>query len=140
MPGLNEIAKEAGLNPVEDPETGRKINTSDVLDEFFKKVLEHCAAGETVRIKNFGTFRMRTYKGRTLKSPLMDGGEITFDDTQSLRFHQSQVAKRTLNELAPPSEQKPKKSSNGAKGKKKTTKKKAGKKVTKKTKRAKGRA
>lgn len=106
MPGLNDIAKEAGLNPVkvtEEVKEGRRknVDTTEQLEKLFELIIQRCSEGETVRIKNFGTFRMRTMKGRTLKSPLMEGGQITFPDTQVLRFHQSTVAKKLLNELSP---------------------------------------
>lgn len=133
MAGLSDIAKEAGLNPVRIPPDADKarlknLDTSIPLEEFFNLIIAKCAAGETVRIKNFGTFKMRTMKGRTLKSPLMEGGEISFPDTQVLRFHQSQVAKGKLNELAP-TDEKPKTSKKTSKkaGKKKVSKKKRNK-------------
>ena len=132
MAGLSDIAKEAGLNPAKIPEDAdlkrlKNLDTSIPLEDFFNLIIAKCAAGETVRIKNFGTFRMRTMKGRTLKSPLMEGGEISFPDTQVLRFHQSQVAKGKLNELAPadeaPAKKATKKASKGKGGKKKVSKK-----------------
>lgn len=106
MAGLNDIAKEAGLNPVKIPEEAdtkrlKNLDTTIPLEDFFSLIIAKCAAGETVRIKNFGTFKMKTMKGRTLTSPLMEGGEISFPDTQVLRFHQSAVAKGQLNKLAP---------------------------------------
>jgi len=98
MAGLHDIAKEAGLNPLRDDEHGIRIDTTEVVEDFFDKIIEHCRNGETVRIKNFGTFKARVYKGRTLKSPLLEDGEITFGDQLVLRFHQSLVAKRKLND------------------------------------------
>lgn len=102
MAGLADIAKEAGLNPVVDPNTGKKIWTNEVLERFFELILERVASGERVHIKNFGSFSMKLYRGRTLNSPLMEDGEVTFGDRQTLRFSQSQKAKAKLNELAPP--------------------------------------
>lgn len=131
MAGMSEVAREAGLNPVEDPNSGKKIWTSDVLDRFFELVVQKCAEGETVRIKNFGSFSMKTFPGRTLKSPLMEGGEVTFPDTQVLRFSQSSVAKALLNKLAPPDGKKPKASAKKAGSAKKKTGKKTGKKPKK---------
>jgi len=109
MAGLNDIAKEAGLNPykpdpTQDLSRVKNLDTTKELEDFFNLILKKCAEGETVRIKNFGTFRMKTMKGRTLKSPLMEGGQITFPDTQVLRFHQSAVAKQSLNDMAPADE------------------------------------
>lgn len=125
MAGLNDVAREAGLNPAEDKKTGKKLNTSEALEDFFNLIIKKCSEGQTVRIKNFGTFRMRTMKGRTLKSPLMEGGEISFPDTQVLRFHQSGIAKGKLNELAPTGDtvEPKKKTGKKKKGKKKLSKK-----------------
>ncbi len=122
MAGMADIAKEAGLNPVVDPETGRKIHTNEVLDRFFEIILEKVAAGERVHIKGFGSFSMKLYKGRTLNSPLMEGGEVTFNDQQTLRFSQSSLAKAKLNELAPPEGKKKKSKKSSKKGKKSTKK------------------
>lgn len=131
MAGMNEIAREACLNPVTIDDgvynsRGKNLDTTEQLERLFELIIEKCAEGDTVRIKNFGTFKMRTMKGRTLKSPLMPDGEVTFPDTQVLRFHQSTVAKEKLNQLSPavPVEAK--------KAKKKPTKNKAKKKVVKK--------
>lgn len=132
MAGMSDIAREAGLNPVIDPNTGKKIWTNEVLDRFFELILEKCAEGERVHIKNFGSFTMKLFKGRTLTSPLMEGGEVTFSDSQTLRFSQSSVAKAKLNELAPPDGKKSKKNKKGTKGAKAAPKK--GKKSSKKPK------
>jgi nucleoid DNA-binding protein len=118
---LHDIAKEVGLNPIKDDENGIRLDTSEVLEDFFNTIIEHCKNGETVRIKNFGTFKARVYKGRTLKSPLLEDGEITFGDQLVLRFHQSLVAKRRLNDGYVPEGEKPKKAA--AKKGKKTAKK-----------------
>ena len=90
-----------------------------MLERLFELIIARCANGETVRIKNFGTFKMRMMKGRILKSPLMEGGEIEFPDTQVLRFHQSTVAKEMLNKLAPTDKAKKKAKGEAAKAKKK---------------------
>lgn len=138
MAGLNDVAKQAGLNPV-DAGDGRKVPTNDVLQKFFDLILEKCANGESVRITGFGTFKARIHKGRTLKSPLLENGEITFEDALVLRFTSSAVAKRKLNVNFTPGdtlgESTPKKDT--AKKSKTTAKKGAAKKTSKKSKKGK---
>lgn len=106
MAGLTDLAKEAGLSPFSPTnEPGKSFNTSAAIEKFFALIVQKCLEGETVRIKDFGTFRSTIYKGRTLKSPLLKGGSIAFDDKKVLRFHQSTVAKKVMNgeasEVAP---------------------------------------
>jgi len=124
MAGLLEMAKISGLNPAEEEQEGKgkvRIDTTKALNAFFENILKRCASGEDVHITGFGTFKARIHKGRTLKSPLLEGGEISYDDLLVLRFSASASAKRKLNSGA-----KPKKSKKGKKVAKK------GKKVAKK--------
>jgi nucleoid DNA-binding protein len=96
MAGLKDIAKEAGLNPLK-VEGGASVNTLALIEEMFKLIIEKCAAGEKVRIKDFGTFGARLNKGRKLKTPLMEGGEVKFGDILLLKFRQSGTSKKQLN-------------------------------------------
>jgi len=94
---IKQLAKKIGLSPIVCS-CGRRIHIMDALLDFFNLIIEECRSGETVRIKNFGTFAAKEYKGRKLVTPVMDGGEIYFGDSLALRFRQSQVAKMKLNE------------------------------------------
>jgi nucleoid DNA-binding protein len=97
MPGFNDLAKTAKLNPVVCRSCGKKTPTTDNVDELLRQILDTVKKGETVRIKGFGTFKARLFKGRKLTSPLLEGGSVTFEDALVLRFHQSAAAKRYLN-------------------------------------------
>ena len=97
MPGFNDLAKTAKLNPVVCRSCGKKTPTTDNVDELLRQILDTVKKGETVRIKGFGTFKARLFKGRKLTSPLLENGSVTFEDALVLRFHQSAVAKRYLN-------------------------------------------
>lgn len=108
MTGMGVIAHEAGLNPVTDPVTRRKIFTTSVLNRFFRLIVERCARGETVSIANFGSFAPRLYKGRTIYTPILPGGEATFPDVLNIRFSISKNARATLNQLAHESKEKTK--------------------------------
>ncbi len=93
MSGLVEVAKESGLKP-------------EVVANVFETILSMAANGEDVRIKGFGTFRRRSYKGRTLVTPAVNNGEpITYPDSFVLKFHQSTLAKRRINIVAKKAEQ-----------------------------------
>jgi len=88
MSGLVEVAKESGLKP-------------DVVANIFETILAMTANGDLVRIKGFGTFQRRKYKGRTLRTPAVNNGEpITYPDSFVLKFHQSTLAKRRINIVA----------------------------------------
>jgi nucleoid DNA-binding protein len=100
MASLNDVAREAGANPIKCGSCFKSNDTSKVLSALFGVILKRVAAGEVVRIAGFGVFRARKFKGRTLHSPILETGEISFPDSLVLRFHQSVVAKRRLNEFA----------------------------------------
>lgn len=88
MSGLVEVAKESGLKP-------------EVVVNVFETILAMVANGDKVRIKGFGTFERRKYKGRTLVTPAVNNGEpITYPDSFVLKFHQSTLAKRRINIVA----------------------------------------
>lgn len=88
MSGLVEVAKESGLKP-------------DVVANVFETILAMTANGDLVRIKGFGTFQRRKYKGRTLRTPAVNNGEpITYPDSFVLKFHQSTLAKQRINIVA----------------------------------------
>ena len=96
MSGMNEVAKESGVNPVECSHCGRKTYTDRVLSRFFQVILDRVAKGETVHIKNFGTFEAKELKGRKYKKPLNNRTD-GFEDQLVLRFRQSLNAKNYLN-------------------------------------------
>jgi nucleoid DNA-binding protein len=85
MSGITDVAKGANVR-------------QDVVGDVFEEILKRVRNGEQVRIKGFGTFEMRTYPGRTLRTPAVnDGAPITFEDSQMLKFRQSAIAKKRLN-------------------------------------------
>jgi nucleoid DNA-binding protein len=96
MAGLKDVAKEVGLMPI-TTESGVKVNALPLLEAMFKEIIRRCKDGELVRIHNFGTFRMKLNKGRTLKTPLMEGGEVSYSDMLILKFRQSMLSKREVN-------------------------------------------
>ena len=96
MAGLRDVCKEVGLSPIVT-ESGQRVNALSLVEALFDKILEIANSGEIVRIKNFGTFRVKLNKGRTLKTPLMEGGEITYPDMMLLKFKQSLSSKKSIN-------------------------------------------
>jgi nucleoid DNA-binding protein len=98
MAGLKDIAKKVGLNPLK-LETGASVDVMELIEEMFMAIVDECRSKEgSVRIKDFGTFSARLNKGRKLKTPLMEDGEVEFGDMLLLKFHQSTVSKKRLND------------------------------------------
>ncbi len=95
MAGMKDVAKEVGLNPLK-VDGGSNINTLPIVEEFFKAIVEKCAGGERVKIKDFGTFKVVMMKGRKLKTPLMEG-ETRSSDMLILKFRQANSSKKALN-------------------------------------------
>lgn len=87
MPGIADVAKGSGL----------KI---DAVADVFEEILARVSRGEPVRIKGFGTFERRKFPGRTLKTPLVPGGSVTYPDAFAVRFRQSVLAKQRMNSKA----------------------------------------
>jgi len=84
----------------DNPHLGSKADVEHLIKEVFEVILERTAKGSDVKVRGFGVFTATTFKGRTLKSPLMKGGEINFKDQLVLRFRQSQAAKIKINDIA----------------------------------------
>lgn len=84
MPGMIDVARKAGV----------KV---EVVQDVFEELLRRISIGEKVRIKGFGTFERKVYAGRTLHTPVVAGGVVTFPDSYAIKFHQSQLAKQRLN-------------------------------------------
>jgi len=93
---LRDMAAELGLKNLKGTHGG-KIDGVKLLEEFFGHILKTVKNGEAVRIKNFGTFSAKVYKGRTINSPVIPEGKREFSDNLVLRFHQSSGAKQRLN-------------------------------------------
>lgn len=97
MANTSRVAKEAGVERVVCPRCGSRFRTDELLDRFFKGLIELLRRGEEVRIKGFGVFGARIWKGRTLKTPLIPGGGCKFPDTWVVRFRLSLAARNEIN-------------------------------------------
>jgi len=93
---FKEIAAKSGLAPIQC-RCGRKINTMNVLLEFFDQIIAACRAGEEVRVKNFGIFYALLTQGRTISTPVLPGNKAESQDSLTLKFRQSPGAKAKLN-------------------------------------------
>jgi nucleoid DNA-binding protein len=121
LSGLNDILKEIGLNPIK-VQGGVSIDTTELIEALFVEIAKRCAQGKRIHIKNFGTFEARKHKGRTLHTPLVEGGEVTYGDMMLLKFKQAGKSKRLMNGgAAKVGEDKPKKEKKNKKTKKKNT-------------------
>lgn len=93
MAGLKEISKALKLK-------------LPIVQSIFQEIMARVAAGEKVKVKNFGTFQAKVYPGRELTSPRVNGGKpFNFPDSLGLKFRQSQRAKQTLNRMGAEGEQ-----------------------------------
>ena len=99
MATFRRVAKEAGLNPVVCSHCGRKVKTDALIDNLWAKVLERLKGGESVSIKNFGSFMARMMKPRKLtESQAEFSGVEGFGARNVLRFKQSGAARAYLNQ------------------------------------------
>lgn len=90
MPGINEIAKKAGLDV-------------GLVAKVFDTILVEVKEGEQVKIKNFGTFKRRKTPGRKLSTPIINGGkDVVVPPGYCLAFHQSTSVKAEMNGKAAP--------------------------------------
>jgi len=96
MAGMKDLAKKARLNPGLCPKCNSVFDTSEALEKLFDLILERVKAGEKVHLSGFGVFYRHLYKGRTVKTPIIDG-DCKFDDRFILRFRSSSLAKKYLN-------------------------------------------
>ena len=97
MSSAQDIAKQAGLNPVNCGKCNNKIMTKDAMDAFFKILLQEVKDGGRVLIPGLGTFSTRLMKGRTVNSPVLPTGTMVFQDQYILRFRPSEIVRRVLN-------------------------------------------
>lgn len=81
----------------DNPHLGSKADMENVIKSVFEIILERIANGEKVSIYGFGAFQAKKIAGREVKSPLVKGGSVSFDDQLVLRFRQSQGAKKKIN-------------------------------------------
>lgn len=84
----------------DNPHLGNKADVEAMARALFEVIVERTAKGGVVAVRGFGTFEAKVFKGRTLNSPLMKGGKVSFPDALVLRFRQSPAAKKMINEIA----------------------------------------
>lgn len=96
---IKEVSRAAGLNPLLCPnkDCHKKVGTTKCVEELFRQIVAHVQRGLEVRIPNFGVFRLREIKGKTIHTPLMASGTVEFGDRLVLSFHQTHGAKSALN-------------------------------------------
>lgn len=97
-----ELARKVGLDSILCSKCGERVKGEQNLEAFFQKIIEECKKGNRVKLKNFGAFEAKVLKGRTVKSPLWEGGEAVMDDLLVLRFSVTAKAKRALNDRPEP--------------------------------------
>jgi len=90
MAGLNELAKRANV----------KLKDAKNLFSAIQAMLAENNEAY-VTIANFGSFRVTTIPGRTVQSPVIQGGEpVTFPAQLSIKFKPAPFSKRKLANMA----------------------------------------
>jgi len=98
MAGFNEIAREAGVNPIYCRRCGEQFTSSKELQKLFDIILERILNGERVKIVGFGTFYPVDVPPRTVKSPLMPDGIMEYPGRRTIRFRVSGKLKKYFEE------------------------------------------
>jgi nucleoid DNA-binding protein len=77
----------------------KKEYVEEIIKCFLDNILECVADGENVRLKNFGTFSTTKSKGAKIIPPSNGNKLIFYRDSLVLRFRQSRLAKKRINEI-----------------------------------------
>jgi nucleoid DNA-binding protein len=97
MPGLTDVAREAGAHPIRCPHCGTHFKIHKVLEMMFIAILKMVRGGEKVSVRNFGTFSLRHLPGRTMQNPFNEHKPVKFGDRKVLTFRQSVATKAFMN-------------------------------------------
>jgi len=101
--GVSDIAKAVGVH-------------KDQIQKTFEVMLELLTKSTELRVHKFGTFKRKLMKGRTITSPVLEGGSITYGDKWVLNFSAHASAKQWLNAKLPiEAPEKPKAKKSGTK-------------------------
>jgi len=87
MVGIRDISKDSGI-------------ASDHIYEAFQAILKRVAGGETVTIRNFGSFKRRHRRGGVIKTSMIPGGEATYPEGHNIRFTISGNARTRVSVVA----------------------------------------
>ena len=76
-----------------------RSESADLVKTMLDMMSEHLVQGETVKLSSFGTFMIRSKKGRVGRNP-KTGEEVPITPRRVLVFRPSQVMKNVINGLA----------------------------------------
>lgn len=92
MSGMDELNRE--LKP-KCPHCNASLDLRDYWKAMFSIILERLAAGERIRITNFGSFEAKAFGGWKIKG--LDGKEKEVRIGRVIRFYASEKAKKLIN-------------------------------------------
>ena len=75
-----------------------RSESADLVKTMLDMMSEHLVQGETVKLSSFGTFMIRSKKGRVGRNP-KTGEEVPITPRRVLVFRPSQVMKNVINGL-----------------------------------------
>lgn len=90
MATLPDIAREVGLDPLVCGACGQQVRTTRVLRDLFDLILARLRAGETVKVRGFGTFRPAVHTPRGFARHIESARRV-------VRFSLTRSAKHVLN-------------------------------------------
>lgn len=92
---IRDVAREIGLEPMVC-HCGNKIQMIDSIYELFEYIIREVKQGNTVRVKNFGVFFPKKYKGRVLNTPILKDPGMFVEDSVTIGFRASGRGKELL--------------------------------------------
>ena len=75
----------------------QKKDLNKIFEIFFKEIIESLRKGDSVEIRSFGRFSIRTYEGRIGRNP-KTGDKINVPSKKSIHFKMSKEMFKNLNE------------------------------------------
>ena len=75
----------------------QKKDLNKIFEIFFKEIIESLRKGDSVEIRSFGRFSIRTYKSRIGRNP-KTGEKINVPSKKSIHFKMSKEMFKNLNE------------------------------------------
>ena len=75
----------------------QKKDLNKIFEIFFKEIIESLRKGDSVEIRSFGSFSVRSYKSRMGRNP-KTGDKINVPSKKSIHFKMSKEMFKNLNE------------------------------------------
>ncbi len=73
----------------------KQIHVKKVVQETFDNIIDALKEGQTIELRNFGVFKVRTRKGRMGRNP-RTGEEVSIPDRKTVSFKSGLMMKKKL--------------------------------------------